>query len=442
MLTLYYGFRRSGLDGFLILMLLLYSLQKLLGYRKEKKALFWLSGIGLYAAYRILTAVLFGTDLQTAAGGGIPYWIYFATLFADALVVSFRFLEGSLYTKLIYISIYTAVVQLLKMVLGPLYQIEGQIPDATYALLDLTSLAAQFVILDLVCHLYRRCYLAALPKERKRRYLLILYLPFALVVYYQADRLGAFSATTAEALLALIIIPALLILYYMFASAISSYEEQRRLDFALTQTRAQVARYRFSIEIEDRLRKERHELKNNYFYIQSLLEQKRYEELSHYLNDVIGEKMEAISLINTGNTMLDYLLNRKIAEAKKDHIRIYSEILVPANLTVNEEVLSTILLNLLDNAIEASRSVPDPDIHISMSCKQGYLCCDIANKVTDSRAAQLQDNPHPKTTKADRRAHGLGIRIVEETVRGADGMYSAGVESNYYTARFMLPLEG
>ena len=101
MLTLYYGFRRSGLDGFLILMLLLYSLQKLLGYRKEKKALFWLSGIGLYAAYRILTAALFGTDLQTAAGGGIPYWIYFATLFADALVVSFRFLEGSLYTKLI-----------------------------------------------------------------------------------------------------------------------------------------------------------------------------------------------------------------------------------------------------------------------------------------------------------------------------------------------------
>ncbi len=56
--------------------------------------------------------MLFGTDLQTAAGGGIPYWIYFATLFADALVVSFRFLEGSLYTKLIYISIYTAVVQL------------------------------------------------------------------------------------------------------------------------------------------------------------------------------------------------------------------------------------------------------------------------------------------------------------------------------------------
>ena len=69
------------------------------------------------------------------------------------------------------------------------------------------------------------------------------------------------------------------------------------------------------MELEERIKKERHELKNNYLYIQTLLNEQKYDKLQAYLDETICEKIKSISAISTGNSMIDYILNRKISEA-------------------------------------------------------------------------------------------------------------------------------
>lgn len=150
--------------------------------------------------------------------------------------------------------------------------------------------------------------------------------------------------------------------------------------------------------LQDEIRKERHELKNKYFYIQTLVHEKKFEQLEDYLNHAIGKKLSSFEEIQTGNTLMDYILNQKIQTCRKNNIKVFSEILIPEQLNISEDTLCTILLNLLDNAITASLHEPDADIHISIRCVQKYLVCKIKNKCSYN---VLEQNPNLATTKQD-----------------------------------------
>ena len=89
------------------------------------------------------------------------------------------------------------------------------------------------------------------------------------------------------------------------------------MNAALQETKAQLSHYRYSIVLQDEIRKERHELKNKYFYIQTLVHEKKFEQLEDYLNHAIGKKLSSFEEIQTGNTLMDYILNQKIQTCRK-----------------------------------------------------------------------------------------------------------------------------
>lgn len=222
-----------------------------------------------------------------------------------------------------------------------------------------------------------------------------------------------------------------------FSRIISSYEQEKQLNAALQETKAQLSHYRYSIVLQDEIRKERHELKNKYFYIQTLVHEKKFEQLEDYLNHAIGKKLSSFEEIQTGNTLMDYILNQKIQTCRKNNIKVFSEILIPEQLNISEDTLCTILLNLLDNAITASLHEPDADIHISIRCVQKYLVCKIKNKCSYN---VLEQNPNLATTKQDITHHGFGIKIIRETVEKNNGILNFNYNDHYFTATVMLEL--
>jgi sensor histidine kinase YesM len=135
--------------------------------------------------------------------------------------------------------------------------------------------------------------------------------------------------------------------------------------------------------------------------------------------------------------MIDYIINRKIIEARKQHIKIYTEIMLPKDLSVDEEKFCTVFLNLFNNAVEACQQVTDPDIHIIMKCIRNYLSCEIRNKVDPEKIAA---NPDLATTKPDKENHGLGLKIVRDTLDECDGIFKSSLEGNYFVSQFMIPL--
>lgn len=337
-----------------------------------------------------------------------------------------------------YILFFQAFIMLFKVVCSPLYEIESTMNHSLYEKLDFSLIITELVLLMLVTVLFRKFKIHTSIRIPNKGMFFTLYFPIStLVCYILATNNRALYRYT-NPMIALVILSDLPMIYYIMSMITVSYEEQRRLDRALTQTQAQLARYRFSIELQEQLKKERHELKNNYFYIQTLLNEKKYEQLNDYMNNVIGEKMSNLNEIQTGNTLMDYLLNRKVMEAHKYHIKTYVEVLVPNQLNINDDTLCTILLNLLDNAIEASQKETLPDIHITINCIKNYLVLKISNK---SSHKVLNDNPKLRTTKKDTHNHGLGLKIIRSTVKRSNGIFQIANEDGYFTVTVMLPNE-
>lgn len=429
---LYNFFRFIELDGVILYTILTLVLLKLFpGTGTGRTKYLTASFLGFFSIY-------YGTYLLPFAGRPHPYWMYFVINMGIPLISSYLFLDGIIYEKFTYILFFVSFIQLYKMVCSPLYALEGIISDAFYKSLDIITNLILIGLMLLIAHFFVKYPLKLTKGLMNPRYFLITLFPVMILVYYGITLLDIpFKQVYKDALIALIILSVLPAIYFMVVSLTRSFDEQRKLDRALTDTKAQIFRYRYSLELEERIKKERHELKNNYLYIRSLLEKRQLHELEEYLDNEIGEKMDELSAISTGNTMIDYLVNRKIAEAQKKHIRIYTEILLPKDISVDEDRFSTIFLNIINNAIEACEGIEKPDIHISLKCIKNYFCCEVSNKTNPDK---ILGNPQLNTTKKDKENHGLGLKIVKETIDECNGIFKTELKGNYFWAKVMLPM--
>jgi signal transduction histidine kinase len=432
---LYHFFRLAELEGVIIYTILLLVLLKLFpGTGRGNMRVKYLSSgfLGFFAIY-------YGTYLLPFSGHPHPYWMYFVICMGIPLISSHFFLDGIIYEKFTYILFYVSFIQLYKMVCSPLYSLEGIISDTLYQSLDITTNLILILLMLLIAYFFVHYPLKLTKGLMNPRFFLITLFPVVLLVYYGITLLDIpFGQIYKDALIALIILCVLPAIYFMVASLTRSFDEQRKLDRALTDTQAQIFRYRYSLELEERIKKERHELKNNYLYIRSLLEKRQLHELEEYLDNEIGEKMDELSAVSTGNTMIDYLVNRKIAEAQKKHIRIYTEILLPKDISIDEDRFSTIFLNIINNAIEACEGIEKPDIHISLKCIKNYFCCEVSNKTNPDK---ILGNPQLNTTKKDKENHGLGLKIVKETIDECNGIFKTELKGNYFWAKVMIPMD-
>ncbi len=438
---LYQIYRATELDGCILMFFLLLILYALFGVKTRKSLpVYFLGGLAMYIVLYYLTFFMLPAVFSAsgAANPRHPYWYGFLCTAVSAMVFSHVLLRGSPVSKLTYILFYLSFVQLFKITCIPLYSAEDSMPVNLYRRLDMLTSLLLYLLLGLFTLLCSRVKLPDTKGIFTPKYLLALYPPASILLFYGIRYSGAeiFSRYSEESLAAIILV-AMPMLYYLFASMLRFFAEQRRLDQALDRANAQVERYRLSAELEDRLKLERHELKNRYMYIHTLLRQEKYTQLDAYLEQEIGQNIDALSTISTENPTIDYALNRKIRQAQNAGIKIYTEVLLPAAVPVDDAAFCTVFLNLINNAIEASLDEEQPDIHITLKCIQGYLYCEIANCV---RAEKITENPELQTTKPDAANHGLGLRIVRETIRKNDGMLQMGLDSNYYKVSFMLPL--
>lgn len=113
------------------------------------------------------------------------------------------------------------------------------------------------------------------------------------------------------------------------------------------------------------------------------------------------------------------------------------QIVLPPHLSIPDHHLCSLVANLLDNAIEASRKIEDPKIVIEMKMVKDYLSLTIRNKMDPS----MQDKALTiRTTKADKKQHGLGRQIIDDIVRRYNGISTREIKDGWYIASVMLEL--
>lgn len=435
MTDFYMFYRKVSLDGIISFFLLMTSLIILCGvndtesksFKKLLTVLILVISTALYTVLHLVVGMTFGYFL---------YWYYFIILIAVSEVFAFVFLKGSSFTKTVYILFYVALVVVYKQFCSPLYANEEFLNPTLYACLDIASGLLMYLLFGIFTLVLKRMNFTTSLNSGTMRMGIIFYFPISIIVCL-CFGVAFIPKEYFTSILSLIILSNFPVIYRMFSMLISAYEEQRHLDNALTHSRAELSSYKSALIQRDLIRKERHELKNNYFYIQTLLKEKKYDEAEKYINQMIGDFELNLSSIETGNTFLDYLINKKVDYAKHNNINTICQIYVPECIVLDEVSLGTILSNLLDNAIEYSIGREKAELRILIHVAQKYLVCKIENRASKE---EMELNPSLKTTKQDADLHGYGLRIVEAAVNKINGIFSTEYQNGYFTAQVMIPL--
>lgn len=213
----------------------------------------------------------------------------------------------------------------------------------------------------------------------------------------------------------------LLVSYYMYSTTIREYEMERILSTSNNLLSMQINEMKKNMSLVKEMRKVRHELKNNYFHMSILLKEEKYQELSEFISKSYVEKLETVAEIKTGNRYADMILNQKVNDARNQNIPVQVKANLTEELPIEKEELCAIMFNLIDNALEASQKLDNPNITIEAKMIQSFFQLAVKNKVA---VPVLESNPELQTVKNEKSNHGIGLTIVREIVKKYNGTIS------------------
>ena len=439
-LTFYHIYRTFVLDSTICFSIVSGALYLLFGPRWQHR---WLRPWTYLALGAISFSLAFQGVLIPLLGGRalvfsspLHYLYFFFCQVALSLFWSCLLLRGGVFPKLMYILILVAFMQLYRGVCAPLYDMEGTMEPALYASLDLVTAAGLYACLIGLSLLFKRYRVSPSALLDGRTQVIMLYILISLLTSMLLPELV--SSVDSSELVIVLILSDFPLIYYIFGRFTQNLEEQMRMEQALDKARAEWTVYERSQELRERIREERHELKNNYFHLLVLMREGKTEEAESELEERVGLISEEMREIDTGIAYLDYLVAAKEAVAKEAGIEFHVESEIADGFEFDEMAAGTVLSNLMDNAIEASLGEEHPCAHVHIRYVRGYLYGRVGNRVSKDVVAL---NPDLRTTKRDEKAHGYGLKIVRKTLDEHEGMLDVGVKDGWFVASFMLPAE-
>ncbi len=185
-----------------------------------------------------------------------------------------------------------------------------------------------------------------------------------------------------------------------------------------------------------------HDLHNHIGVLRQFLTHEKYGEAVRYLDELQAPVQNLTATVWTGDETADYLINSKAAAAEADGIRFQAQVEFPRRTNIRSVDLCAILGNLLDNAIEAARQVPDPSGRtVALTIRRIHQMLVI--KVENSFAASpVQENGELKTTKTEGGLHGWGLKSAQTAAEKYDGMVQTGVSGEVFRAVATLSYQG
>ncbi len=157
------------------------------------------------------------------------------------------------------------------------------------------------------------------------------------------------------------------------------------------------------------------------------------EKSAAYLDELIGENEKIRPVVQSGNEMLDVILNSKLSAADDAGIAVkIARMKAPDKLPLTDAELCSLVMNLLDNTVEGASApgVERPYIKLDFSVKEHFFAISCKNSTT---MEHIQKETAP--------GRGLGLKIIKQIVARYDDLLETEYGTDYYSVKLAIPLD-
>lgn len=225
-----------------------------------------------------------------------------------------------------------------------------------------------------------------------------------------------------------ILIIALNMLFYLIMGKMhrdSMVKEEYRvlkINLAAQERYVDEARERYT-----QMRTLRHDMRHYLTTAAELLSEERTGEAKAYIETLLKEKIDrAAPGVDTGNVVIDSVVNNRIAVCTKRGIRV--KCIIDSQFgSVSDMDLSIVLSNALDNAMNGCAGVNEPEISLTVSSRKAFTQVVVKNTIAES---VLSRNPKLETDKEDKAVHGFGIASMQKIAEKYCGSLEFREEDN------------
>lgn len=186
--------------------------------------------------------------------------------------------------------------------------------------------------------------------------------------------------------------------------------------------------------IQQQIRLLKHDMKNHTLVILSYLEENRTEEARQYAGEILDKLNRMYTYVNVGNSLLSYIINSKLSLAKEKGIEIKAEIENLPFSYMDSVDFSSLLNNMLDNAIRGALDSEGRKLEMNIASEKGFDVITVKNSIDGS---VLKDNPELATSKEEP-GHGYGMKQMKAVTEKYEGSMDIYEKDGMFVVSVML----
>lgn len=179
--------------------------------------------------------------------------------------------------------------------------------------------------------------------------------------------------------------------FYLYDEVAKNYKLESKSRELELQTKYQEQQLKTMNDSVEKIRALKHEFKKHFSMLETLSESKNYEELNKYLQEINAGFNQANKYIESGNIVIDSILNYKLQEMYEKDIKIY--------ITYRKHKLNIEIHNTTNNKVDMN---------------------------------------NVKTTKKDTVNHGYGIKNIKEILNKYESVYDAEQDGNMFKTKMCI----
>ncbi len=256
------------------------------------------------------------------------------------------------------------------------------------------------------------------------------------IIYFNIDDTKIDINTTIAFIFVVVFLMTLVTMTLIFRIEKASRREIET-KLKLQQIEMELKQNRDMINITENLRKLRHDMNNHYGLIRNFIYTKDYDGLKEYVDQLYVDMDMANDVVISENKVLSVILNLKRNQAKEKEIDFQS-LIAADKIDMQEKDITSLLGNILDNAIEGAAKSKDKkyiDFSIQKTESGCVISCEnsIGEKPVIKRGKLV-------TSKNNNSQHGIGTENIKDIVTKYRGEVRFDFDDEMFCVRVVMPV--